>query len=618
MIAVSAFCNARSKTDEFVVKSPSGNIEAEIHRDKDKLTYSVRSGGRIMIDRGDMGIVVDNKNYANALFDAEKVEIRTFNTTYQVLGIKSTARNHYNGASIPMTTPGVGSWTLGVRVYDDGFAFRYQVPGTGLRTVQGEITSFVLPGESVIWYFERKNAWKLKSYAGEWLKAPIDKMPTVSGKLGPVQGLPLVAELPEGGYMLLSDAACWNYSSLRGKAVGNNTFKASLADKSFEVDGNVITPWRVVLCAPDLNALVNSTIISNLAPPPDPNLYGDTDYIRPGRCVWRWWSSGTGNPQEEEEYINYAEKLGFEYTIIDDGWKDWPNAWEEVTRLCSYARQKGVGVFLWKHSKDINDPADAWANMRTFLDKVVKAGAVGIKTDFMNSDGKAAIDFEIALLKLAAERKLMVNFHGCHKSTGEARTFPNEVTREGIRGLELNKMKEGPITASHNAALPFTRFVVGHGDYTPFTVTAERMGPTTLAHQLATVICFTSPLQVIAENPAELLVPEHKELTGVLKEIPSVWDETRVLPGSRIGELTVMARRKGKTWFIAGLNGMGEQIYSLDLSFLGKKTFLATIVQDHPDASDKVTLQTRNVNPAAKQNMVMSKGGGFVYLLKEQ
>jgi alpha-glucosidase len=128
-----------------------------------------------------------------------------------------------------------------------------------------------------------------------------------------------------------------------------------------------------------------------------------------------------------------------------------------------------VKVWLWVHSNDIDDPVDNYRQMRDYFDQIASAGGAGLKIDFMNGETKTLIDFENAVLRFAAERKLMINFHGCHAATGEERTFPNEMTREGIRGIEVNKMKEGPLPASHNAALPFTRFVVGHADYPPFS-----------------------------------------------------------------------------------------------------------------------------------------------------
>ena len=205
----------------------------------------------------------------------------------------------------------------------------------------------------------------------------------------------------------------------------------------------------------------------------------------------------------------------------------------------------------------------------------------------------------------------MINFHGISKPTGESRTYPNEMTREGIRGLELNKMKEGPIPAFHNAALPFTRFVAGHGDYTP--VGYSNPGPTTFAHQLATAIVFTSPLQVIAENPAVLLEDERVvPALDVLMAIPPVWDETRVLAPSAIAETAVFARRSGASWFVGALNGTEETrtIDRLDLSFLGTGTYRAVLLSSpEPERFRRIE---RELGSAERTLAVtMGPGDGF-------
>lgn len=145
--------------------------------------------------------------------------------------------------------------------------------------------------------------------------------------------------------------------------------------------------------------------------------------------------------------------------------------------------------------------------------------------------------------------------------------------------MELNTHPEGPLTASHNAALPFTRFVLGHGDYTPLAFTAT--GETTWAHQLATLVLFTSPVQVIAENPEILLRhPAVKDALPLIKQIPSVWDETIVLPGSVIGELAIMARRKGDDWYIGIVNGGEKKTLEVDFASINVPIREATLYRD--------------------------------------
>ena len=63
-------------------------------------------------------------------------------------------------------------------------------------------------------------------------------------------------------------------------------------------------------------------------------------------------------------------------------------------------------------------------------------GVVGAKIDFFDHEAKEIIDLYQALLRSSAEHKIMVEFHGANKPAGESRTWPNEMTREAIRGLE--------------------------------------------------------------------------------------------------------------------------------------------------------------------------------------
>jgi alpha-glucosidase len=230
--------------------------------------------------------------------------------------------------------------------------------------------------------------------------------------------------------------------------------------------------------------------------------------------------------------------------------------------------------------------------MRKWLDKVKRAGMDGIKVDFMNSESKFFIDFEIKLLKECASRRLLVNFHGCQSPSGESYTYPNEITREGIRGLELNKMSEGPIPSYHNVLLPFTRLVVGHGDYTPLSFVNP--GNTTFAHQLATLVAFNSPLQVIAEDPEILL---HNSLVNpaldFIKAVPTVWDQTIVLPQTELGKTAVVARRSANDWFIYALNGTDtERSITINIAdFVSDYSQRETTIYSDDLTADKVKIE---------------------------
>lgn len=475
------------------------------------------------------------------------------------------------------------------RMFDNALAFRYENTSIEPDHINRELSSWTLPSETITWYFERKNAWKLKSYAGTWEKTPLSDLCNVADS--PIQGTPLVFKFSFGKYGFISEAALENYSGMRLEADSMNTLTVNFTegDNGFDVPAKFISPWRVFFVGDDLNALVNQSVIKDLSPKPNSDLYADMSYIIPGKCAWRWFSKGTGTPIQERQVIDEAAKMNFMYSLIDDGWKDWKNCWKEAEELVAYAKDKNVRLLFWQHSKPLRVVDNDYEDMRNFLDSIAFIGAAGVKVDFMDSEAKQLIDFEIKLLKECAKRQLVVNFHGCHAPSGEVYTYPNELTREGIRGIELNKMCEGYIPSYHNAALPFTRLMVGHGDYTPLTFTVP--GETSFAHQLATLVCFNSPLQTIAEDPGLLLNEVHVNLAAdFVRNVPTVWDEVRVLPQSEIGKLAVIAKRKGCDWYIGILNGEAiEKTINLNLDpYTGHLVFVEAYVDDLK--SDKVLL----------------------------
>jgi len=601
------------------VASPAGVVKASIWvDDAGRLTYSVQRAGTVAVEPSPLGITVDGVDLGGGV-RLEQPRRSQLNETYPLRGAHAVATNHYCAAEIPVVQIDSGShYVLEVRAFEDGVGWRYRIPGNGSRKVLGEASSWTIPAGSRVWFGERNNSWKLKSYAGEWMSAGIDEMPTVS-KLGPVQGAPLVVELPQGGYAAISESAVFNYSGMRLRAVGQRRFQADFTEgkEGFEVNGEVLTPWRVVILANDLNELVNQTVIPNLAQPPDPALFTDTAWIRPGSCVWRWQLQGAGTPRDQRGFADDAARLGYPYLLVDEGWEvDWKAPFADLKSLCDYAAKKKVGVFVWKRWAELRDPRDDYAQLRSWLDEVVKAGCVGAKVDFFNCEDFVTRRGEEAVLRETARRRLQVDIHGCPKPTGESRTYPNELSREGVRGLELNFMSEGPLPPRHNAALPFTRYIVGPGDYTPVTFQPGHMGATTMAHQLATAVVLTSPLFVLNEIPSNVLDHPVREIPEILKALPSVWDETRVLPGSKIGDLAVLARRHGCCWFVAAVDGGPARDYRLDLDFLADGKWDAALISDGVDSPLAVKGWHETVNSATALNFHLLSGGGFVALFK--
>jgi alpha-glucosidase len=209
------------------------------------------------------------------------------------------------------------------------------------------------------------------------------------------------------------------------------------------------------------------------------------------------------------------------------------------------------------------------------------------------------------LLKEGAEHRLIVNFHGANKPAGESRTWPNEMTREGIRGLEYRSMQT---RAQHNATLPFTRMLAGHADYTPVHF-GERRRETSWAHQMASAAIFTSPVLIYGAHPKSML---ENPAVDLIKSLPSVWDETIALSVSEIGEIAAFARRRGKRWFLAIMNGPSAKTVNIPLSFLDRGPYQAMMVRDQQDDAAAVKIENSTLSQTDASTIHLRPGGGFI------
>ncbi|HUG91784.1 MAG TPA: glycoside hydrolase family 97 catalytic domain-containing protein, partial [Planctomycetaceae bacterium] len=316
-------------------------------------------------------------------------------------------------------------------------------------------------------------------------------------------------------------------------------------------------------------------------------------------AVWRYLDGGDRSFEGMKEFCRLAGELGFEHNILEGFWRRWSD--EQLRELVEYGRQHGVGIWLWRHSKDLRDPAAR----RAFFEKCRDVGAAGVKLDFFDHEAQEVIDHYHVLLREAAEHKLMVNFHGSNKPTGEPRTWPNELLRESVRGMESSRLRA---RARHDATLPFTRFLAGHGDYTPVHF-GERRADTTWTHQVATAAVFNAPLLTYAAHPQTLL---DNPCAPMIKSIPAVWDETIVLPPSEIGEVAVFARRSGETWFLAVVNGPEPRKIEVPLSFLKGSEYEALLIRDEPTDSAAVRVEERLATARDVLAIELASGGGFV------
>lgn len=381
------------------------------------------------------------------------------------------------------------------------------------------------------------------------------------------------------------------------------------------------SPWRVVMLGRTPADLLSSDVIVNLN---EPSRIADPSWIKAGVASWNWLSCGGDMDMDLlKGFIDLSASMNWEYALIDDGWYanwDCTRSIEslDIPALVAYAAERNVKLWLWVHWNALDQ------RMEATFDQFEKWGIVGAKIDFMSRDDQWMVNWYHKVLKLAAEHKLMINFHGSYKPTGVRRTWPNLMTREAIYGEEQNlgSRQNDPV---HKTTLPFTRMLAGPMDYTPgsmLNATAESWSAGrpvktlgTRCQELAICVIYDSPIQSMADKPENYY---HQEGLEFLKDLPASWDDTQILNGE-IGEYITSARRSGDTWYLASITNWQERTMDVPLDFLKSGRWQVVLYEDGPEADTNAKdIKRRELTVKAGDTLKvkMASGGGFVATIR--
>ena len=618
------------------VRSPDTRISVSIAQNGEgQLVYSVTRNGEDVVRPSRLRVSLAEGDIS--ALDVRTVNPRSVDQVRELVATKaSQARDHFNELTITgmPRSRAMRSLQWIFRVYDDGVAFRFRVPGdAGLQTlaVRNEDTEIMFGANYACHGF---NVWRVDS--------------SHEGEFDPVQAkyireltnydLPLVCRTGKNAFAI-GEANLVDYGGLylggQGSGAPGVTTRVSrrlddrslIARSAIGADG-AGSPWRVIMLGDKLGSLIDSNLIGNLNP--DPSF--DTSWIKPGKTAWDWWSGpylpppakgGTDMPTIKR-YVDFAGRSGFEYMMIDEGWclnsghGGRAPADADVTRakadidmpaLVAYAAKKKVRLWLWVQWSLLDRQMDA------ALAQYEKWGIAGIKVDFMDRNDQQMVDYYHKLMRKAAEHKLLVDMHGAYPPAGLNRTYPNYLTQEGIMGAEYNKWSRR-VTATHNVSLAFTRMLLGPMDYTPGgfrnatpekfeVVNSPPQVQTTRGHGLGMFVVFESPFQMVADSPD---VYENAAGFDFVKAVPTVWDETRFLAGD-IDEYVVVARRRGSEWYLGAMGNEQSHEVSLPLDFLGDGKFKAKIYQDGA-APTALNESSREVTKADTLTLKLAPSGG--------
>jgi alpha-glucosidase len=245
----------------------------------------------------------------------------------------------------------------------------------------------------------------------------------------------------------------------------------------------------------------------------------------------------------------------------------------------------------------------------------------------MQRDDQKMVNYYEKVAIEAAKRHLLVDFHGSYKPTGLSRTYPNVLTREGVRGLEHSKWS-ADITPQHDVILPFTRMFAGAMDFTPgamVNATKENFRPIftqpmsqgTRCHQLAMYVVYESPLQMLCDSPSNY--DREPAIMEFLSPVPTTWDLTKVLNAS-IGHYVTVARKKGSDWFIGSMTNWTPRDFSLKLDFLDGGNYELTEYADGVNADTYASdykKSSRQVKSSEIITIHLAPGGGWAARIRK-
>lgn len=651
------FSGSLQAKDSLQVSSPNKKIVVKVHT-VNKLSYTIFFEGKIILQPSLIDLAIVNKPLLS-----EKVKINSGNIVLVDETIISPVpekrriiKDNYNQLTINFSQP----YSLIFRVYDDGVAYRIATKFKDSIVIQSEKAVFAFEkGKKILLPLidpgQRTDKFHT-SFEELYQSKTIDSLTAQSFAYSPV----LVGS-GEEVKIAITESDLEDYPGMFLQGTATNKIEGLFAPYPLETkmtDGEfpqeVVTkranyiaktkgtrnfPWRVFIIAKEDKDLPGCDLVYRLA---SPSRIKDVSWINPGKGTDEWiiginlfnvpFKAGI-NTATYKYYIDFAKQFGLQRIMMDAGWSHYKNLFDitpeiNMDTIAAYAKSKGIKLSMWTLCSTLDKQLDS------ALNQFSKWGVDFIMTDFMDRDDQPMVNFYDRISKACADKKIMIMFHGAYPMKGYNRTWPNNVTREGILGSEYNIWSDKP-TPQHNVTLPFTRMLAGPMDYEPGILdnaTKEQFRPIgkkvmsqgTRCHQLAMFVVYDSPVQIFAGNPSQAMMePEFMTLLG---EIPTTWDETKILSG-KVGEYIVTARRKGDDWWIGGMNNWEQRDTEFPIDFLDG-WYEQTICFDGLNANNypsdyKISKNTFESNqpphlPGGRTMAVKAAaGGGFLIKLKK-
>lgn len=634
--------------------SPDKRTICKITLRNGQISYSVAKDGKILVR--DSGLGFDLRGDTPLKDDLVLVRniSKTFDDTWETKwGEEHFIRNNYNEEALYLSENSgkMRLFTLRFRVFDDGVAFRYEIPP------QPEFQRLVLADELTEFNVDiNGQAWHIPAYQPDRYEYNFEK--SYIYELERSVHTPLTIETPVGYFLSIHEAALYNYGSMtikvnqRGALTSDITPLSDGAKAYVELPFN--TPWRVIMVADNALELTTNRMILNLNDPPK----DDFNWVKPLKFLGIWWAMFVGEwtwaegerhgatTEHAKEYIDDCVKLKIPGLLIEgwnNGWNgDWlengptndflhPVAGFDLDEVSGYAKEKGVELvghhetvgYVDNYERQLEDSYRYYAEHDIHYVKPGYAGSYMViqgRREYHHSQ-LGVLHYQKAL-ELAAKYHIMLDVHEPIKGTGLERTWPNLLSREGARGQEY---EGGALSPSHTTILPFTRLLSGGMDYTSgiFDLTnGTKRIATTLARQLAYYVVIFSGMQMAADRP-RFYLEKYKEAFEFIKDVPISWEKTVPILG-QIGQYYIVARqeRDSENWYVGGVTNEEGHRARLNLDFLGDGEYEAIIYRDGDNAHYRENpfgfmIDHRKVKRSDNMDIFMAPGGGFAVSLKK-
>lgn len=646
-----ALSAAGASFTEWTVSSPASTLSLTVrHTDGGALEYRVQlarpDGARTVVDWSALGVArsfVDQSDPgAKVMVDLSKKltlisagESRIDNRYTLLVGKRRENEAEANQLSLVFQNDMDARLQVDLRAYDDGVAFRYVFPERSSlhHWLESESTEFNLGTKGTHWGqpYDIPNIWRPAYETPYFNGVPLGTAADPAKGTG--WGFPSLFEV-DGAWVLIHEAGVTesSHGSHLAPEAENGVYRVAfpLPESAMGFGRHFAAaplpwalPWRFILTSENLGDIVESNMVFHLA---EPRRIEDTDWIRPGVASWSWWSDhdSSRNLESLKAFIDFAAEIGWPYSLVDANWNLISN--DSMQQLVAHAEKKGVGLFFWYNSGGDNnfvteEPRNRMHERtvrRTEFARLKELGVKGVKVDFFHSDKQSMMRRYLGILEDAADHQIMVVFHGCTIPRGWARTWPNLMSMEAVRGAETYTFPSTPdygeLAPWQNAILPFTRNVIGSMDYTPVSYSDQLVTRrTTNAHETALAVVFESGIQHIGEGVEDLrALPE--DYLAFFRGLENVWDESRFVSGYP-GRDVVLARRNGRKWYVAGINGEDEEkTLSLDLSFIGQPKIEGVLLHDGDDPAGFASKRVR-YDAAAPIELKLKPRGGFTLIL---